>query len=690
MNSVAEAPTRQLPQQLLEVLRDHTMTFEQLSTYYAIKFRGGLQDRLRGAKVGTVREYLEQFSTLFEIVDGKAVRARPKEPLPNADVVPVSLVGTPAPLVTIRYAHVSKAVQKLLNASPGSRMEMAALEKAFQASFNVSIISVVGMSTEEYLQRKHNVFGIEGTAVYLQPEYCKPVESHGEQSKDDSRNKFQKEPQKVTQSPDRAPKGAHESHNGEKADSCAVRTESQTAPGPNLHQPKAKIVNAVKQAEILFVPDVKPEAQMQEERKRGNSNSSINAPSATTLHPDGDATSMPSQNPQSPQPQKSTDKKEGLPLFVVDELVRIFEDQSEGPIMHSSVLCSLFMQRHGSSVTEVSGCKPMELFRQHPQAFIWLSSGNVALEKFRCDSAVQQELRLLDEQPKSVRVKAAAAEASLPVPEHVSEQDVVDYMVGLLLENSARQSIYVSALCGRFMQRFRKPVTEIVGCKPTDFLRRHRDIFYMEKGGHVRLVDPDKCAAQQALPAEAVQNNPDSSETQGSCDALKAAKAESMPVASGVMPPWRRSKERSSGPAQLQEVSHKPFPKSSPLADDVGTPHFGAARSDDSDSKLICGVEDFCAKLKEGLFFKVEKVTMDDDVLADPAEIPVCVAAQLPAELHGAWLPQMLRAIHQLIELKLAERASQALLEEDGVCCLLHVSPEVKVKLRIRVELSEA
>jgi len=341
--------------------------------------------------------------------------------------------------------------------------------------------------------------------------------------------------------------------------------------------------------------------------------------------------------------------------------------------MHSSVLCSLFMQCHGSSVTEVSGRKPMELFRQHSEVFLWLSSGNVALTKNREDRAVQQELRLLNEQPKKVRVQVAAAEAALPVPEHVSEQDVIDYMVGLLNENAARESIYISALCGRFMQRFRRPVTDVVGCKPTDFLKRHSDVFYFEKGGHVRLVngaagaDSGKERVACVQTAAVVGNGEEKSNAgQGTRQGVKGGDVRTNLKPSQQLPE----------PAQVVQQ-----------ANGTGRRRFDVGNRESRDA-LIQRVERFCAKLKEGLFFKVVEVAIESKAaaaLADlgrplPLELPVRVAvSSMPGEIQQEWAPQLLIGLQQVAELRVDGMASQVKLEAEGVRCLLSGNPPIQV-----------
>jgi len=372
-------------------------------------------------------------------------------------------------------------------------------------------------------------------------------------------------------------------------------------------------------------------------------------------------------------------KSENLPLFAVDELIRIFEETSEGPIMHSSVLCSLFMQQLGASVTEISGKKPMELFRQHPQAFIWLSSGNVALAKYRNDKAVQHELKLLDDQPKCVRVKAAAKEASLPVPENVSEEDVVNYMIGLLQENEDRDSIYISAMCGRFMQRFRKPVTEIVGCKPTDFLKKYTDIFYLEKGGHVKLVkgaDQSTFVMEKGLNLQpkATDAAPSSESPEGSShqnsisQQVQAAPIAVQPVATEASPALQSA-------VAIVPPPTRPWRRAAPEADKEIRQ---ASTHESVNAAVQQHVGDFCTRLRKQLFFRVSEVVSGPpsqtplSTQGRAAEIPVTVkVANLPKEIEAQWIPQLLCGLEQVLKLKFPDEIERVSLESEGVHCQL-------------------
>jgi len=640
-----------LPAQIIEVLRDQRMSFTQLSTYYSIKYRSPLNERLKGANVTNIKEYLEGLSNIFE-VQGQFVKARQKGTAESGN-------SDSQGIATIRYAHISKGIQNILNETHSKSLAIADLEATFKIKFGVSLGSVIGMSTIEYLQRKANVFDIEGDVVHLQSAFHKDTESKVDQEKESKINP-EKAKDVFTSTPVPKSKGGlspiAEEADSEKpskarqawADLPVIPDASETCPKlskgseQRTNQPKQKALDGLLSSLRSLAPTDPSPGEVQTKAKSDSKSES-----------------------KKETPDKNEKKSDNLPLFAVDELVRIFEENSEGPIMHSSVLCSLFMQQLGASVTEISGKKPMELFRQHPESFIWLSSGNVALAKYREDKAVQHELKLLDDQPKCVRVKAAAAEAALPVPEKVTEEDVVNYMLGLLKENEDRDSIYISALCGRFMQRFRKPVTEIVGCKPTDFLKKYKDIFYLEKGGHVKLVNSEV----EELPACPAQKDTEK--------VLHGEKAGSDPQNDPVtVPPparpWRRG------------------------APDADKENFGATSATDQhgekqqqqdvsrqastrvDPEVQQKIDDFCNRLRKQLFFRVTEVTSGApiqpslSVQGRAAHIPVTVkVTNLPKEIEAQWLPQLLSGLEQVLNLKFNIEVDGVAVEGDAVHCRL-------------------
>lgn len=643
-----------LPSQILEVLRDQSMSFTQLSTYYSIKYRSSLNERLKGARAANLKEYLEGLENIFE-VQGDTVKARPKKSEKSTDS------EEPA-IATIRYAHISKGIQNILNETQSKSMDISDLETTFKTRFNVALVSVIGMPTVEYLQRKSNVFQIEDNVVQLQSAFQKETELKTKEAKKGGLSPISEDgdaekPSKGRQAWADLPVVPEPSDLGECRKS---QPEQKMSNGRNDDAAADGLLNSLRSApqsgSTTNVTGTAPVTQAEVQPKVKND--------------------VKKQESKDKQEQEAKDKKvqcENLPLFAVDELVRIFDEHSEGPIMHSSVLCSLFMQQLGASVTEISGKKPMELFRQHPEAFIWLSSGNVALAKYRHDKAVQHELKLLEDQPKSVRVKAAAQEASLPVPENVTEEDVVNYMIGLLQENEDRDSIYISALCGRFMQRFRKPVTEIVGCKPTEFLKKHSELFYLEKGGHVKLVKgaeltftgvqasvesltvSDKGAAVQKEEKPPLSTAQPANQTQG------------MPVT--VPPPvrpWRRN---------APETEKENLVAASAV--DQQKPSVSQPAGIHENAEVQQKIDDFCTRLRKQLFFRVAEVTSGAPIQAPggsqgrPAEIPITVkVTSLPKELEARWLPQLLSGLQQVLELKFDEVDGIAE-EGEGIHCRL-------------------
>ena len=167
--------------------------------------------------------------------------------------------------------------------------------------------------------------------------------------------------------------------------------------------------------------------------------------------------------------------------FVVHEFEQCVE--AVGPAVYISTLCGKVIQRNGISVTSIITTRPLDLFNRHPGVFLIVGAGNVTLQKYRHLPEVQ---RLLDKpSSKALRIAKAAEEAQLPIPEVVTEAHVVDEFRRLILNDGSdnvRESLYISSLRGRFLQRFKKPVTAIINCKPAEFLRRYPDrVSYVER-----------------------------------------------------------------------------------------------------------------------------------------------------------------------------------------------------------------
>merc|ERR1719420_2661740 len=170
--------------------------------------------------------------------------------------------------------------------------------------------------------------------------------------------------------------------------------------------------------------------------------------------------------------------------FVVHEFEQLIEDA--GPVCYISTLCGKFIQRNGIAVTGIIGSRPLDLFKRHPDKFLLCGGGNVTLKSFSNKDVVKN---LLDVQgsAKATRItKAAEDNQAFVPPEDVTEEHIVEEFRRLITID-ATETVYISSLCGRFLQRYKKPVTAIIDERPADFLRRFPDIFVMMGGGHVGL-----------------------------------------------------------------------------------------------------------------------------------------------------------------------------------------------------------
>lgn len=384
-----------LAAQLKELLRDRTMTYDQLASCYSIKHGQSVTQRLkdmsRERRPMSLGDFIAQMTDDFEVPGKNQVRAKPGitpvgatvdasrvhsdaarvgTSLPNvatsgvtgsvnASAIPREpLADEPVvvPVAVMKYADVSRGIQNILK-EQHEPIVVDQLEDLFQEKFKTSITDIVGMSTGEYLQRKENIFDYnpERGTVFLQ---------------------------------------------------------SAILAGPPMADP-----NAVRDE-----------------------------------------------------------------VFVVREFEQLIE--AMGPVVYISTLCGKFIQRNGTSVTSIINTRPLDLFKRHPGVFLIVGAGNVTLKKYENSPDVQ---RLLDKpSSKALRIAKAAEEAQLPVPETISEQHVVEEFRRLVLADGT-DSVYISSLCGRFLQRFKKPVTSIITCKPAEFLRRYPDVFVMTGGGNVGL-----------------------------------------------------------------------------------------------------------------------------------------------------------------------------------------------------------
>lgn len=380
-----------LAAQLRELLRDRTMTFDQLASCYSIQHGQSVTQRLkemsRNGRLLSLGDFVLQMSDFFEVAGQSQVRARASpwaaapapaaadcfrgargNTAPSSPTQPAAACGhdasptsqeepvAAAPPMVMKYSDVSRGVQNILK-EQHEPITVEQLDAIFVQKFGMSVSDIVGMSTGEYLTRKDNIFDWDparGT-VFLQ---------------------------------------------------------SAILSGPPMADPAA----------------VRDEA------------------------------------------------------FVVREFEQLVE--AMGPVVYISTLCGKFIQRNGISVSSVISTRPLDLFKRHPGVFLIVGQGNVTLKKYERMPDVQ---RLVDKpSSKAQRIVKASEEAQLPVPGLITEQHVVDEFRRLILTDGT-DSVYISSLCGRFLQRFKKPVTAIISCKPAEFLRRYPEVFVMTGGGNVGL-----------------------------------------------------------------------------------------------------------------------------------------------------------------------------------------------------------
>eukprot|EP00441_Pelagodinium_beii_P047478 CAMPEP_0197623968 /NCGR_PEP_ID=MMETSP1338-20131121/3817_1 /TAXON_ID=43686 ORGANISM="Pelagodinium beii, Strain RCC1491" /NCGR_SAMPLE_ID=MMETSP1338 /ASSEMBLY_ACC=CAM_ASM_000754 /LENGTH=706 /DNA_ID=CAMNT_0043194063 /DNA_START=182 /DNA_END=2302 /DNA_ORIENTATION=+ len=312
--------------------------------------------------------------------------------------------------------------------------------------------------------------------------------------------------------------------------------------------------------------------------------------------------------------------------FVVKEFAQLIE--ALGPVVYISTLCGKFIQRNGTSVTSVISTRPLDLFKRHHDTFLIVGSGNVTLKKYELLPEVQ---KLMDKPScKAYRVAKAAEEASLPIPTIVTEQHVVEEFRRLILMDGI-ESVYISSLCGRFLQRFKKPVTGIINCKPAEFLRRYPEIFVMTGGGNVGL--------REVLGADAVSVPPPPPR------------------------PVRANKEMSLEMVQQMELSDQDFREIyEELASD--------ARSQALQQQLSA----VCAKIEKASFLALEEVVLGGAagkglcVVGREVEI-VLYVRQLPCKNFPQWLPHILETLAPVMEFQLAAlRAVDFKVEPDHLC----------------------
>mmetsp|Transcript_64777 Transcript_64777/g.189991 ORF Transcript_64777/g.189991 Transcript_64777/m.189991 type:complete len:766 (-) Transcript_64777:37-2334(-) len=527
--------------QLQELLRDRTMTYDQLASIYSIKQGHSVTQRLkemsRDRRPMALGDFIAQMTDYFEMPGKNQVKAIPGAVRPAAAAAPAAVAppvpsgyagaaGGPspptaagaaqpppgpavakadehedeAPMVTMKYADVSRGVQNILKEANG-RIQVDHLDAQFRQKFGTDISDVVGMSTGEYLQRKENIFDY------------RPSEN-----------------------------------------TVALHSVILTGPPP--------------------------------------------ADSGAT-------------------------KDE---TFVVKEFESLIETM--GPVVYISTLCGKFIQRNGISVTSVISTRPLDLFKRHPGIFLIVGAGNVTLKKFEHMPDVQ---RLLDKpSSKAQRIAKAAEAAQLPVPEVVTERHVVEEFQRLILVDGT-DSVYISSLCGRFLQRFKKPVTQIIDVKPAEFLRRYPDIFVMTGGGNVGL--------REVLGPDAVSVPP---------------------------PPPRVPKA-----LREEQIMASEHIQAIVLSDKIFTDIHSSLQEETTFPGVVQQLLNVCRQMEQTSFLALEEVVLGGPsgkgLLSEgPVAEIVLFVRQLPFRNFAQWLPHILDTLSPVLEAQLAgEKAEKFKVEKD-------------------------
>lgn len=324
--------------------------------------------------------------------------------------------------------------------------------------------------------------------------------------------------------------------------------------------------------------------------------------------------------------------------FVVHEFEQLIEDS--GPVCYISTLCGKFIQRNGIAVTGIIGSRPLDLFKRHPDVFMLCGGGNVTLKKYGEKGEVKD---LLDQQgaAKASRMtKTAEENVAFAPPEEITEQHIVEEF-RRLIEADATKTVYISSLCGRFLQRFKKPVTAIIDERPADFLRKFPDVFVMTGGGHVGLrniLGPDV----ESVPA-----------------APREPKKEAI-----------EGKATNGGPAPQREQIQRLV-----LTNEMLTEVHGKIAHWDIYHAAVKEVKKLCEVLEANSFLAVQEVVMGGAVgkgivTKDTLNATVALfVKQLPYQDHQKWLPHIMETLHAVLEITLKGKAS-SLRVDNGVLML--------------------
>jgi hypothetical protein len=319
--------------------------------------------------------------------------------------------------------------------------------------------------------------------------------------------------------------------------------------------------------------------------------------------------------------------------FVIDEFERLIDDL--GPVCYVSALCGKFIQRNGVSVTSITHLRPLDLFKRYPDRFLVVGGGNVTLAKYKDHPEVQG--LVLRSATRVQRTTRAQADAKLPVPEVITEEAVVEEF-RRLIEQDGSESVYISSLCGRFLQRFRKPVTAIISSRPADFLRKYPEVFELVGGGNVKLRDP--------------KDGPSSFAGVGAVAAVAGEAAGKVESGGGSSP----AKDGADSIPEDTDVMEK-------LDDSVCRQIVSQITPAGLMERLTDRVQELADLLRERCFLTIEDIVVSGTVGkgiatlgSEEAEITLFVD-RLPEQDHDKWLPHVLETLVAVLEMALGGRA---------------------------------
>merc|ERR1719506_1001044 len=184
---------------------------------------------------------------------------------------------------------------------------------------------------------------------------------------------------------------------------------------------------------------------------------------------------------------------------------------------------------------------------------------------------------------------------------------------------------------GRFLQRFKKPVTAIISCKPAEFLRRYPEVFVMTGGGNVGL--------REVLGPDAV----------------------SVPPPPPRVPKVMRE-DRMVGEDVIAAIE---------LTDQVYSDIHARLAQGANYQTVVQWLMAICRQIEEASFLALEEVVLGGAagkglVTSGPQAEIVLFVRQLPYRNFATWLPHILETLAPVLEYQLTtQRAEKFKVEKD-------------------------